>query len=395
MKARSKERTGVSDRPRELDPGVSQQEACCVHLNSDSLHDLVGPVNQMCSLADVILKKYRGTLDDEAEVLFGFIKSSASRLQNLMAGVRTYMRVVGSGGPYCRCDANALLQGALASIGQAIERDGAVVTHDPLPELYCDPNQMIYILASLIENSIKFRREPRPEIHVSAISEEHIWVFSVRDNGIGIDTRYRDRIFGMFKRIEIETNAGAGVGLAIVRQIVEQHGGKIWVESTPGLGATFHFTLPRDVLQTLGMERCLSPKAMSKGKPTILVVDADAVHRESMRRALRSQGYRVLEATDFQQAENVHGQHCGQINLLLTAISLPGGNGYELAKALLNLDTGIKVLFVSGQTGAKVSEFYDKSLIDPLTLSRPFEPADLLRRVEYLLETNAQSADAS
>src|SRR5436190_2147027 len=148
MKA-SKERTAVNHRSREAGPGVSPKEACCVHLNADSLHDLAGPVNQMCSLSDLILKKYRGTLDADAEVLFGYIQSSASRLQNLMAGLRTYMRVVGAAGAYCRCDGNALLEGALASIGQAIEKNQAVITHDPLPELYCDPNQMIYVLASL------------------------------------------------------------------------------------------------------------------------------------------------------------------------------------------------------------------------------------------------------
>jgi two-component system cell cycle sensor histidine kinase/response regulator CckA len=131
---------------------------------------------------------------------------------------------------------------------------------------------------------------------------------------------------------------------------------------------------------------------MYKGKLTILVVDADAPHRESARRVLRAKGYRVLEAADYQQAENVHAQHSGQIDLLLTAIALAGGNGYELYNALLDGDTGMKVLFVSGQAGAKVSEFYNKPWMDSRTLSRPFEPADLLGRVKYLLETNAESA---
>ena len=245
MKALSRQPTGVSDEARELDSRVSTGETCCVHLNSDSLHDLASPVNQMCSVSDLILKKYRGTLDDEAEVLFGFLQDSASRVQNLLAGLGTYMRVVGSGVSYRRCDANALLEGALASVRQAIDRNRAVVTHDLLPELYCDPTQIVYTLASLIENAIKFRREDRPEVHVSAISEEHIWVFSVRDNGIRVDPRHRDSIFGVFKRINLETYAGAGVGLAIAREIIERHGGRIWVESKPGLGATFFFTLPR------------------------------------------------------------------------------------------------------------------------------------------------------
>ena len=242
----------VSARPREPGSGASPGKAVCVCLNSDSLHDLVSPVNQMCSVADLILRKYRGTLDAEAETLFGFMQNSVSRLQNLMGGLRTYMQVVGPGGSHGRCDANAILESALASVQQAIDRNEAVVTHDPLPELYCDPNQMMYTLASLIENSIKFRREHTPEIHVSAISDEGTWVFSVRDNGMGVDPRFADRIFGVFKRIDMETYTGAGVGLAIARQVIEQHGGRIWVESKPGPGATFFFTLPRDApMQTL------------------------------------------------------------------------------------------------------------------------------------------------
>jgi signal transduction histidine kinase len=97
----------------------------------------------------------------------------------------------------------------------------------------------------LIENAIKFRCEHRPEVHVSAAAEENNWRFSVKDNGMGIDPRNGDRIFGLFKRIQNEGYPGAGVGLAIVRQIVEQHGGRIWVESQPGRGATFFFSLPR------------------------------------------------------------------------------------------------------------------------------------------------------
>ena len=126
---------------------------------------------------------------------------------------------------------------------------------------------------------------------------------------------------------------------------------------------------------------------MFKGKATILVVDADAQYRQSARRALRAKGYRVLEAADYQQAENVHGQHYGQIDLLLTAIALPGGNGYELCNALRAVDKGIKVLYVSGQAGANVSEFYNKELMDSRTLPRPFQPADLVRRVKCVLET--------
>ena len=155
------------------------------------------------------------------------------------------MQVLGSPISYRRCDANTLLAGALVSIQPAIEQNQAMVSQDPLPELYCDPNQISYAFASLMQNSIKFRCDLRPEIHVSATADQNVWVFSVRDNGIGIDPRHKDRIFGVFKRIHNEGYPGAGVGLAITRQIVERHGGRIWVESQLGLGATFSFSLPR------------------------------------------------------------------------------------------------------------------------------------------------------
>jgi two-component system cell cycle sensor histidine kinase/response regulator CckA len=131
---------------------------------------------------------------------------------------------------------------------------------------------------------------------------------------------------------------------------------------------------------------------MPQGKSTILVVDGDAVHRESMRYVLRTAGYRVLEAADFRGAQNAHQQHRGQIHLLVTALALPGGNGFELSKALLDVEPGIKVLFVSGEAGANISKFYSVLSKDTRTLRRPFEPADLLQRVADALGSRSSSA---
>ena len=235
------------------DSRPSPVEDCLVRLNSDSLHDLMSPVNQMCTLTDLMLRKRGDTPNDEDEVLLGFIHEAANRLQNLLAGLRTYMQVVGSRCSPALCDANMLLDGALASLKDPVAAAGAVVTRDPLPQLYCDPGQIVYTFTSLIENSIKFRRELPPEIHISAASDEGDWLFSVRDNGIGVDPSFSERIFGVFKRVDSHAYPGRGVGLAIARQIVERHGGRIWVESEPGAGATFFFTLPRDALHQAGL----------------------------------------------------------------------------------------------------------------------------------------------
>jgi light-regulated signal transduction histidine kinase (bacteriophytochrome) len=220
-------------------------DGASVQLNADALHDLVGPINQMRAMADLILKRNRGKLDGDTETMFGFLQASSDRLENLLSGLRTHMRIVGRCEPYRHFDANAIFAGALATIQQAIDGNEAVVTHDSLPEVYGDPNQICYIFASLIENSIKFRSQCRPEIHIAAAPQENGWRFSVRDNGIGIDPRHSERIFGVFKRIHNEAYPGTGMGLAIASRIVQRHGGRIWVESQLGHGATFFFTLPR------------------------------------------------------------------------------------------------------------------------------------------------------
>jgi|SRR5580658_2740222 two-component system cell cycle sensor histidine kinase/response regulator CckA len=131
---------------------------------------------------------------------------------------------------------------------------------------------------------------------------------------------------------------------------------------------------------------------MSYKRSTILVVDADPPHRQSMRSTLRAEGYRVLEAADYRAAENVQQQHRGEIHLLLTAISLPGGNGYELARALVDVEPGLKVLFVSGEAGAKASRYHNAPWTELQTLTRRFEPADLLRRVRSVLESGGLAA---
>lgn len=233
--------------------GVSPRDENCALLTADSLHDLASPINQICSLSDLILKKYTGALDENAKELFGFLRSSANRLQNLLGGLHKYMQVAGTSPIRQRADGNVLLAGALSMLAHTIAVNGAAITHDPLPELWCDPSQVTYALASLVENSIKFRAERRPEIHVCAFPHRKTWVLAIRDNGMGIDPRYARRIFATFKRIHNDAYLGSGVGLAIAERVIERHGGRIWVESELGQGATFFVELPkRDLPKKVG-----------------------------------------------------------------------------------------------------------------------------------------------
>jgi len=217
---------------------------CSLPLEPDSLHDLISPVNQVCTMTGLILKRYRGTLDNEADTLFGFLESSTNRLQQLVTGLRVYTRIIGAPAPCQRCSGNDLLAAAISLVRSAIDESEAVLTHESVPELYCDSNQITYALACLIDNAVKFRRDIRPEIHIGAAPERECCRLFVRDNGIGIDPSRQGRIFGVFQRLPDHDRPGAGMGLAIARQVVERHGGRIWVESQPGQGSTFFIELP-------------------------------------------------------------------------------------------------------------------------------------------------------
>lgn len=219
-------------------------EDCTVPLSSHSLHDLAGPINQVSATVGLLLKRYQGRLGNDAETLFGYIESSTNRLQNLLAGLYRYLEMAGSSSPSRYCDGEELLAASVCSIQRAIDEHNALVTHGPLPELYCDPTQISFVFTSLIENSIKFRRQDKPTIHVSAVEQEDKWVLSVSDNGLGIASKNYERIFGVFTRVHPEAYPGAGVGLAVARRVIERHHGRIWVESEVGRGTTISFTLP-------------------------------------------------------------------------------------------------------------------------------------------------------
>src|SRR5207244_12418741 len=187
--------------------------------------------------ADLIVRKHHDKLDGEAAVLFGFIQNSTNQLQKMLAGLRDYFRAVSPHGVSRLCDSEMLLAAALGAIQPAIEESGALITHDPLPELFCDADQLVYTFSALIGNAIKFRGDAQPMIHVSATLRDRAWEFSVRDNGIGIDPRNSERVFGVFKRLNQDQFDGIGIGLPNVRRIIEQGGGRIWAESQPGHGS--------------------------------------------------------------------------------------------------------------------------------------------------------------
>jgi PAS domain S-box-containing protein len=209
-------------------------------------HDLQEPLRSMVSFTQLLERRYKGKLDMDADEYIRFIVNSGARLQALINDLLEFSRASTRGAELQPTDTEAIVKESLINLQLVIEESGAVVTHDTLPDVIADPVQLRQVFANLISNAIKFRRPGLPpKIHIAAQKKGGMVQFSISDNGIGIEPRYHDRIFVIFQRLHARDQyEGTGIGLAIVKRIIERHGGQIWVESEPGKGSTFHFSLP-------------------------------------------------------------------------------------------------------------------------------------------------------
>ena len=200
----------------------------------------------VASYTQLLARRYGDKLDDDAREFIGFAVDGVTRMQALINDLLAFSRVGTRGGTFERTDANLVLERVLVNLGPAIEEAGAEVTSDPLPTVTADAGQLGQVLQNLIANAIKFRRPgDAPRVHLSARRERGEWLFSVADNGIGIAPEFAERIFVLFQRLhKRDEYPGTGIGLSICKKIVERHGGRIWLESTPGEGTTFLFTIP-------------------------------------------------------------------------------------------------------------------------------------------------------
>jgi PAS domain S-box-containing protein len=209
-------------------------------------HDLQEPLRMVASYTQLLERKYGERLDDEAREFIGYAVGGVRRMRELILDLLTYSRVGTRRGPLESTDANEVLAGTLFDLGPRIAESAATVAHDALPTVAADVVQIGQLLQNLIGNALKFHRPGvPPHVHVGARREGGAWVFRVADNGIGIEPEFRDRIFEIFQRLHSRDEyPGTGIGLAICRKIVERHGGRIWVESEPGGGTAFCFTLP-------------------------------------------------------------------------------------------------------------------------------------------------------
>jgi PAS domain S-box-containing protein len=208
-------------------------------------HDLQEPLRMVTSYLQLIEQRYRDQLDETATEFIDFAIDGAARMKALINDLLTYSRVQRSKEAFQPVQLDAVLDQVLHSLQLTIDEAKANITRDPLPEIVASEPQMAQLFQNLVGNALKFQGNRPPEIHIGVEKRKNDWVFCVSDNGIGIEEVYLDRIFVIFQRLHARDEyPGTGIGLAICKKIVDKHGGSIWVESTPGEGTTFYFTIP-------------------------------------------------------------------------------------------------------------------------------------------------------
>lgn len=231
----------MAERSRELARSNAELEQFAYVVS----HDLREPLRMIRVFLQLLGKRYEGKLDADADDFISFAADGAARMQKLISDLLDYSRVGTSAMELSPVESSIALERALGNLRLALEESAATVTHDLLPTVLADESQLVRLFQNLIGNAVKFRGKEPLAVHVGVERREGEWLFSVHDNGIGIAPEHFEKIFLIFKRVYSQSEyPGTGVGLAICKKIAEQHGGRIWVESEPGRGTTFLFTIP-------------------------------------------------------------------------------------------------------------------------------------------------------
>ncbi|MDP4192655.1 MAG: ATP-binding protein [Bacteroidota bacterium] len=209
-------------------------------------HDLQEPLRMISNYTQLLSNRFSKNVDEKAKEYIYFVVSSAKRMQELIKNLLDYSRVTTQGKAFETLDSSEILENVLSRMKLSIEETGTKLIISSLPKIKGDSIQIEQLFQNLLSNSIKFRSNKEPVIQISAEDKDNLWLFSFRDNGIGIEQKFKDRIFVIFQRLHSQQEyPGTGIGLALCKKIVERHGGNIWMESTPGEGTTFYFTIPK------------------------------------------------------------------------------------------------------------------------------------------------------
>jgi PAS domain S-box-containing protein len=208
-------------------------------------HDLREPLRAVSGFVELLQMKYRDKLDDTAKEYIDFAMNGARNMRNMIQGLLQYSRVQSEGKQFSKVLMNKCLKDTIDNLRTIIMENNVEITKEELPVVKADSAQMIQLFQNLIQNAIKFKSDKKPQIHIGCKKYEKAWLFCVCDNGIGIEKKFHDSVFTIFKRVDSkQEGSGQGVGLAVCKRIVERHGGKIWLESELGKGTSFYFTIP-------------------------------------------------------------------------------------------------------------------------------------------------------
>jgi light-regulated signal transduction histidine kinase (bacteriophytochrome) len=202
----------------------------------------------IASFTQLLQRRYKNKLDSDADEFMEYIVSASIRMKSMIQGLLEYSRIDSAAKEFIKTDMNDNVEKAVSNLEFAVSESNAKITHDNLPNVIADPDQMVRVFQNLISNAIKYRTpQLPPRIHISTSTDpiRNEWVFSVQDNGIGMEKQYTHKISEVFKRLHtIDAYEGTGIGLAIVKRIIDRHGDRVWVESDYGKGSTFYFTIP-------------------------------------------------------------------------------------------------------------------------------------------------------
>jgi light-regulated signal transduction histidine kinase (bacteriophytochrome) len=246
LRRENAERAAAEEALREKTQALARSNADLEQFAYVASHDLQEPLRMVSSYMQLLEKRYQGALDARADKYIAYAVDGAKRMQALIAGLLEYSRVGRQDEPPARVDTVVALEQALTNLRSALEEGRGVVTHDRMPAVMGNGAQITRVFQNLVGNAVKFRRpDAAPRIHVSAQLRGRDVLFSIGDNGIGIDPQYSDRVFVIFQRLHTRAEyPGTGIGLSVCKKVIERHGGRIWFDSEPGRGTTFWFTLP-------------------------------------------------------------------------------------------------------------------------------------------------------
>jgi light-regulated signal transduction histidine kinase (bacteriophytochrome) len=209
-------------------------------------HDLQEPLRMVSSFTQLLERRYKDKLDSDADEYIDFIVEGSHRMKDLIDDLLVFSRLNTDKKEFKLTDLNQLLENVLFNFESVIEDNKIQIAIDSLPIIKCDASQINQLFQNLISNAIKFRNDESPEIHIACQNSDNNWLFSVSDNGIGIDSEHQKKIFNVFSRLHTRDEyEGTGIGLSICKRIIERHGGEIWVESEPRQGSTFYFTITK------------------------------------------------------------------------------------------------------------------------------------------------------